>query len=345
MSSRGRGSWRGGRSTRNNPSRLRGLFSKGIWRCDCNPRYPADHFQVKKEGPNKGRWFYTCQNKQNEGGGCGFFLWEDDAKIREEGAVMSNGKWKSEIDPRKTDDETGDELPKSVRRRASPPPKKSKIGNGDSRKRQPSSDPTLMFGNDDATAADPEFDMTSDEEQMMAAVEASTPRKFDPVTPSSKRKFMEMNGAGGLPTPKTGGKSFTTPSKGGPVNAAFLDIVSPASTPTPSRFRNAVGTSATAIDLDSLYIDIFHCLQSRSIYIGEDARTSLKEICDLYSRRTHGVEKGKEIAQLAVKARDAKIEELKLRIGALEAELETERAIVSHLRWEKEGKDEADVLN
>jgi hypothetical protein len=295
---------------------------------------------VKKEGPNKGRWFYKCQNAQNEDKGCGFWLWDDEAKIREESAVMNNEKWKSEVDPRKTDDETGDELPRSVKRRASPPPRKSMIGNGDSGKRQPS----LASGNDDANASDPEFNMTSNEEQMMAAVEASTPRKSDPITPSSKRKFTEMNGAGGLPTPKTRGKTFTTPSKDGPVNAAFLDIVSPASTPTPSRFRNALGTSATAVDLDSLYSDVLHSLQSKNIYIGDEARTSLKEICSLHSRRAHGVEKGKEIAQLALKARDAKIEELKLRIGALEAELETERAIVSHLRWEREGKDEADVL-
>jgi hypothetical protein len=39
---------------------------------------------------------------------------------------------------------------------------------------------------------------------------------------------------------------------------------------------------------------------------------------------------------LALKAKDAKIAELQHRIDTLEAELETERAIVKHLRWEKE---------
>ena len=45
---------------------------------------------------------------------------------------------------------------------------------------------------------------------------------------------------------------------------------------------------------------------------------------------------GREISQLALKARDAKIEELKCRIATLEAELETQRAVVKHLMWENE---------
>jgi hypothetical protein len=44
----------------------------------------------------------------------------------------------------------------------------------------------------------------------------------------------------------------------------------------------------------------------------------------------------REISRLALKARDAKIAELQRRIDTLEAELETERAIVRHLRWENE---------
>ena len=44
----------------------------------------------------------------------------------------------------------------------------------------------------------------------------------------------------------------------------------------------------------------------------------------------------REISRLAIKAKDAKIAELQHRLNTLEAELETERAIVKHLRWEKE---------
>ena len=34
----------------------RGLFVNGNWKCDCEPRLPAVHFETKKPGPNKGRW-------------------------------------------------------------------------------------------------------------------------------------------------------------------------------------------------------------------------------------------------------------------------------------------------
>lgn len=41
--------------------------------CTCGQ--PATMFTVKKDGPNKGRRFYRCPNRDN---GCGFFLWADD---------------------------------------------------------------------------------------------------------------------------------------------------------------------------------------------------------------------------------------------------------------------------
>lgn len=72
-----------------------GYFSKGQWLCNCQPRLPAVQFQVKRDSPNKGRWFYTCQidrtkGKTGEPERCDFFLWSDDARVREEGAVLGN---------------------------------------------------------------------------------------------------------------------------------------------------------------------------------------------------------------------------------------------------------------
>lgn len=333
MSSRTRRSWRGGRggsSSRNNPTRIKGLFNKGIWRCDCDPRLPADHFQVKKEGKNKGRWFYTCQNKQEEEGGCGFFLWDDDAKVREESAVLNNSK--SEIDTRKTRVEAG-----GGRTSPAPPPSSAQSPVG---KRQRSDAPNAQSVRNvdaDATESELDYNMTSDEERLMAEVDMSSPSKIEPRTPG-KRKFTEMNGAGSLPTPKTAGNLFTTPSKAGLSKESidFLNIVSPATTPTPARFKDAIGTPSS---LDSLYNDVMAALDSKNVYVGGEARATVREVCSLYSRRAKGSEKGKEITQLALKVRDAKIDELRSRIGTLEAELETERAVIRHLRWEEQGEE------
>ena len=88
-SSRGRGYGGRGRGA----SRLaepKGVFVDGIWHCECKPRLPAEHFKVKKETKNKGRWFYTCQNQAEKR--CDFFLWDEDAKLREESAVLNNSR-------------------------------------------------------------------------------------------------------------------------------------------------------------------------------------------------------------------------------------------------------------
>ncbi|KAI9656925.1 MAG: hypothetical protein M1831_004473 [Alyxoria varia] len=66
----------------------RGLFVHGIWQCDCDPRLPAQHFRVKKNGPNFNRWFWTCQRENSKK--CGFFLWDEEAQPRMESAVLGN---------------------------------------------------------------------------------------------------------------------------------------------------------------------------------------------------------------------------------------------------------------
>lgn len=43
--------------------------------CDCN--IPASYLTVKKEGPNTGRKFYTCRQRE-----CKFFSFEDDLHKR-----------------------------------------------------------------------------------------------------------------------------------------------------------------------------------------------------------------------------------------------------------------------
>ncbi|KAF7531167.1 hypothetical protein G7054_g9132 [Neopestalotiopsis clavispora] len=72
-----------------------GYFTKGQWHCNCQPRLPAVQFQVRRESKNKGRWFYTCpvdrtKGKTGEPQKCDFFLWAEDARLREEGAVLNN---------------------------------------------------------------------------------------------------------------------------------------------------------------------------------------------------------------------------------------------------------------
>lgn len=48
-------------------------------KCQCN--LEAKRVQVKKEGPNKGRWFFTCSKPQAQQ--CDFFDWEKREPIQE----------------------------------------------------------------------------------------------------------------------------------------------------------------------------------------------------------------------------------------------------------------------
>ena len=48
---------------------------------NCEPRRPAVLHEVKKNTPNKGKLFWTCPAHPY----CDFFLWRDDARLREEG--------------------------------------------------------------------------------------------------------------------------------------------------------------------------------------------------------------------------------------------------------------------
>ncbi|OTA53626.1 hypothetical protein K449DRAFT_209039 [Hypoxylon sp. EC38] len=78
---------------------LKGLFRNGVWHCNCIPRLPAVLLQVKKDTPNKGRSFYTCQKDKDKKNKCDFFLWAEDAYEREIGSVLTNSRSEVEGTP------------------------------------------------------------------------------------------------------------------------------------------------------------------------------------------------------------------------------------------------------
>ncbi|KAL7909226.1 hypothetical protein GGI35DRAFT_374951 [Trichoderma velutinum] len=61
--------------------RLKGLWQQYEWWCDCNPRAKAVPRHVSRDSPNFGRSYWTCPLRGP--GGCKFFLWFEDAKLRQ----------------------------------------------------------------------------------------------------------------------------------------------------------------------------------------------------------------------------------------------------------------------
>jgi hypothetical protein len=73
-----------------------------------------------------------------------------------------------------------------------------------------------------------------------------------------------------------------------------------------------------------------------------ETHVALKQILGKHSLRYQGVIRGRDVARLAIKAKEAKITELQHHVTTLEAELEAERALVQNLQWKAETGHQSD---
>ncbi|KAF1348479.1 hypothetical protein BDV97DRAFT_353686 [Delphinella strobiligena] len=381
--SRGRGG--GSNNRRQQDPTKRGLFADGIWLCNCTPRLPAEHFKVKKEGPNKGRYFYTCQN--SEGRRCDFFLWDEDAKPREEAAVLSgkrdepratqgvfdnaqtyNGRGESIVEetrygqqPRQQFGHGVSASQMSTQSQDLPPPYsrqdespqtlgRSTFDSNASNKRS-LSDTGFEFDDNDADAFD--WDLSGQEAAELArmadraSLAPETPRKAvkttayaTPVTTGDRKlPWLEQakeaaaqytDSAPQTPSKSVGKAAIPTPNT---TKATTAMTIAPDTTPTPSRFRDALSES----NASSLVDDVFTLLNSSSTSLNPDVSTELWTLLNNHDRKSQGISKGREMVRLALKARDIKVVELGARIASLEAEREVYRAKIRGLRL-KDGK-------
>ncbi|TGO68413.1 hypothetical protein BOTNAR_0025g00450 [Botryotinia narcissicola] len=331
---------------------LNGLFSDGNWQCNCNPRLPAVRFQVKKEGANKGRWFYTCQEPKDSS--CGFFLWDDKAKGREVGAVLNNTR---------TEPHT--------------PESRSPV--------TPSKDKRTLEGHaiasnkrleDIGKKEDDEFGAwpltREDEEKVVKTAERTDPGSFPETprkgkmdgktaTPGSKRKRCEgeSNGANMYPTPRTKGTRdediFGTPSTSRKrINGGMWDgnersvLFSPAETPSPMRFKDATmgpppklmgspskGSTGDPLQNYDMTEDIMNLLKDQ--HIDDEVSAQLRQMLARHALKISGIVKGRDITRVALKAKDTKIVELQQKITQLEYKHDMDGAIIKRLRAQNAG--------
>jgi hypothetical protein len=319
---------------------------------------PAVHFEVKKQGPNKGKWckdplphhsalltndplVRSCQKQQTDEARCKFFLWDSDAHQREAAALSNNAR--TEAAPA--------ELTTPARRKPSPPPTYATktTASGPSRKRNHA----VIDLDDDYGIEEADDAFNTELESVMTAAE--TPSKAIKTsafaTPSTRRKLpwqtdskATVNGTG-LQTPQTGGRihsdnpfstrlntpgsALFTPSKSMGLDDDTHQATAPSSpfeTPTPSRFRN--------VSTEDLSQDVFNLLHDGHVQLSSETETALKGLLTKYAKSAEGLKRGRDVIRTTVKAKDAKITELAYRVSTLEAELEAEKAMVKHLQWE-----------
>ncbi|KAJ5930046.1 hypothetical protein N7466_005539 [Penicillium verhagenii] len=329
---------------------LNGLFKENAWHCNCPARERAIRFQVKKEGPNKGRWFYTCQKLPNQR--CKFFLWNEDAEVREKTVLMANTD--SEIDLRSqhsfntpqtptksTQYSNGLLTPQTERKILDLPPFQS----------APKPSPVSMTPKARMMAEDTDefgWDLDSDDNAELAQASqcaeesfisqpdfygATSPNKA-PRTPQrtspGKRKLSEYafdkgNSTSGSPVIATPGSSFS--SRVPPASAEMC------LTPTPRRYRDEDVLSVDSrSNTSSLAKDLLAILEKHDAVIPNKARDELISRINLEDSRFKGAVRARDMLRVAMKAKDKEILELKEKNTNLKAQGQMDQSMINSFR-------------
>lgn len=291
---------------------------------------------VRKEGPNKGRWFYTCQEPKDNG--CGFFLWDDDAAGREMRAVINNSRSEpaaileaiSASDMVTTDKRTVRGHIEASNKLAADFVKNEEDFGGW----------PLSVHN--------EISLVGAAEEVIPQSENTypeTPRKVAKVeefrTPRSKRKKDE---AERWPAPNTGQTNpddvFTIPSatrlKGGMWDGNERSgLMSPSVTPTPARVRGVKQPQEAAESLEDqkdydITKEVMELLKNQSI--NDNTTSEIRNVLNRYALKTQGIIRGRDITRMALKTKDSKIVELEQRIVELQNEREIDKVIIRQFK-------------
>ncbi|KAL9056148.1 MAG: hypothetical protein Q9162_003109 [Coniocarpon cinnabarinum] len=316
-----------------------GTFKNKTWYCACRPPLPAEHFRVKKEGKNKGRWFWTCQRDSEER--CGFFLWGEEAERQMKGLLMVEGQAGNDVGraggaggavvSAGVDAPAGAGAGAGVRREEEAPringettqkkPRKRKLpwktDNDVSKSKSSAAQKQSIY---DASTTDESFNMSEDEEVALSQATATagrlknspeTPRKAQKTTavqtPSSKTS-MNANFETPLKKSANGTNGLITPGTT-PHQDKSLQRTEP-ETPTPLRVRDAVSESLTSRTMQ--------LLRDHAVAMSPAAERELRSLLDSESRKAEGIRKGRDAAREAVTKRDERIARLVGRVRELE---------------------------
>lgn len=372
---RPRGSSHGSRRGGANTTKHKGAFENSIWLCNCTPRLPAEHFKVRKEGRNQGRWFYTCQNAELMR--CDFFLWDEDAKPRMESAVLGNSRSENITEGNGRGRTIGQvERSESQRTTASPSPSpllarsirdvgrdsqtKHAKSIGAKRKIQ-----EMGFDDDDEDTFP--WALSGQEEVELALVADSvscppeTPRKAvrtdayaTPSTISTRtRKLPWLDYSTETPQSKTASLNNPISPTKSLTSIAFEALPTPTSagkmlglpettdtTPTPSRYKDALSAPTTPAtpSMPSVKDEVLTLLASTTATLPANIASQLCSILTKHDNRAQGAVKGRDAVRTALRTKDAKITELQARIDGLEADRELDKAVIRKLRFESAEK-------
>ncbi|KAJ5594062.1 uncharacterized protein N7459_000270 [Penicillium hispanicum] len=294
----------------------KGLFRDGTWCCNCPERPSAIKFQVRKEGPNHGRWFYTCQKPQIKR--CGFFLWAEEAELREKEVVLANSR--SEEEPRTPSKPfrggTGLLTPQTERRIIDIPPRQFKS--------PPKSAKARMMAEDtDDFGWNTESDDNAELAEALSSSQATEPLmsqpNFHPESPSKAARTPTMSSPGKRKLTEFGHDYSSSRDSTVPTPSSTMSSLSaqfpPSSaevcmTPTPSKYRNVLNVDAKP-DASNLASDVLALLEKHDVVMANRARDDLVGLLNLQNTKVQGIRQGRDILREALKKKDQEILQLK----------------------------------
>ncbi|OAA43242.1 Zinc finger, GRF-type [Metarhizium rileyi] len=338
--------------------RLDGVWQDRQWWCNCDPREKATLREVKKQGPNEGRLFWTCAKYPF----CDFFLWRDgdEALVRESGLAVGS-------DTNSVNDQTVPPRPKTptltqkslesygIQTTPSRLPVvpgsivwTSKVAGSSSTSTQartvreqavtsmtePSTPSSKRKRNRRGSLDQDEdhfSDFDSDEERQLAEMTDSSAQKDLPrrplddifTTPSTNRHTADI--VGGLPTPSVSRTLFPA-SEAKRSKSVSFEEPSPSDAPTtPSKMTSSLSNIDDLGCPSSSPSDVTAPDETGKIMallggqkIDATVLHDIRGLLRTLARRTKGISMGRDAVRTELKEKDKKISQLQEKIRDLE---------------------------
>ncbi|KAL0938974.1 px domain-containing protein [Colletotrichum truncatum] len=338
--------------------RLDGLYLEGNWYCNCEPRLQAKHFQVKKKGPNTGRYFYTCDARK-----CNFFLWDEDAKNRASDSTLT-------LPPMPEDGALVEAMPATAietftpgSRAATRPLNSAAVAPASlptpalSTPRQKSMGDYLTRHTEETPSragkrkrvlfefSDDEQDdyglenLSSDEErQMNDAMERSAKklRSTAPATPSVRRETDEFTTMPGTVTRTLFPDSRYRREDNLPARADTSSVpFSTVSSPSTMTVRPSLSPPPTSqVKEEEQQLDPTDEVLSllRGQRLDEATMRNVKDVLRRFAMKAKGAARGRESVRAALKVKDERIAELQDRVTSLENRNRVQREEISEFK-------------
>ncbi|KAK5555706.1 hypothetical protein LTR46_006147 [Exophiala xenobiotica] len=248
----------------------------------------------------------------------------NEAKIREEAAVLSNSRSEPPKPP---------QTPQKPRRNTLPPTPDTGASKRATHKEEPDEHVKATNADEDSSfdrsSSNDEALLEAEQQVMKERPQFETPKKAartQSTTSPGKRAFGQMAEQSDLAdnTWPLSDDVFATPSTS--HKSGGTGLLSPNVTPARGRTQPIQPeTAPSTLATEALAI-------LAKAHLDSQTEAELVDLLNKHDLRTQGVIKGREITRIAVQAKEKKIAELQARIAALEAGRETNRTVITHLK-------------